>query len=70
MEGRCCGGGGMLTATSPKTALATARKRWDDFLASGADLLVSACPTCTWMISEKGRRKNVIDIVNFLVDRI
>lgn len=70
VENRCCGGGGLVTATSPKTALAIARDRWDDFLATGADVLVTACPSCAWMLSEKGERKRVIDIANFLVDRI
>lgn len=45
-DGRCSGGGGGLPATDPDASRAIAAERLDELRATGADIVVSACPRC------------------------
>ncbi len=42
----CCGAGGLLPITYPETARAITQERVLEFRRTGADLLVTSCPTC------------------------
>jgi glycolate oxidase len=52
----CCGGGGGLMAYDSDMSLAIARKRVEDAIESGADVLISACASCKDSL-KKGLRK-------------
>ena len=43
----CCGGGGMV-----EKSLKVAQKRKEELLSTGADLFVTACPTCKMMFNK------------------
>ncbi len=45
-QGYCCGGGGLLTISYPETADAITKTRIAQFRDTGAELLVTSCPTC------------------------
>jgi len=45
-NGYCCGGGGLLPVSFPETADAITKNRIDQFRETGAELLVTSCPTC------------------------
>ncbi len=51
-EQRCCGAGGGVKAGLPDLALNVAKDRVNDAKATGADVLISACPFC---------RRNLLD---------
>lgn len=59
----CCGGGGGLRLTSPSTARGLAQRRWKEFKEKGADVLVSACPFCLYMLKEADGGAQVLDLV-------
>ena len=42
----CCGAGGLLPVSFPETAAKITQSRVDEFKRTGADLLVTSCPTC------------------------
>ena len=46
LQGRCCGGGGGVSAVDPEMAVAMAKERIQDALDINADILVSACASC------------------------
>ena len=43
----CCGGGGMV-----EKSLKVAQKRKKELLSTGAELFVTACPTCKMMLNK------------------
>lgn len=49
---RCCGGGGVLKAIFPETALKLASKKLDEVRTVLASTVVSGCPSCKLNISE------------------
>lgn len=63
---RCCGGGGVLKAVFPDTALKLALKKLDEVQSVGANTVISGCPSCKLNISdavvERGSPIQVLDI--------
>ena len=59
---RCCGGGGLLQATNNDIRLAIAKRRLDEAVELGAEILTSACPACKLAFIDATRTFNV-DIV-------
>jgi len=49
---KCCGSS-LLKAYAPELALLTAEGRWGDFLRTGAETLVTACPESYELLSQK-----------------
>ena len=62
----CCGAGGALPLTSPDTAHAIADKRRDEFKKTGAEALVTACPSCEAMLARDGSGVEVLDLIDVL----
>jgi Fe-S oxidoreductase len=48
---RCCGGG-LLNEYQPELTAQTAAARWQEAKATGAELLVTACPSCQQVMNE------------------
>ena len=69
---RCCGAGGALKITNPSLSLRLASKKLDECKSSGANLIVSSCPTCKLNISdavmETGGDIRVLDIVEVVAE--
>jgi Fe-S oxidoreductase/FAD/FMN-containing dehydrogenase len=66
----CCGSGGDLLASHQELSLAIAQKRLDQVQQTGADTLVTACPSCIrGLIMAKmsaKRQLNILDITQFV----
>ncbi|MCL4558007.1 MAG: (Fe-S)-binding protein [Deltaproteobacteria bacterium] len=69
-DANCCGGGGAVPLTLPGTSGKIARKRMGEFRSTGADVLLTACPSCVrWLQKADGDAK-VMDITRVLIDRL
>lgn len=67
----CCGGGGLLPVASKETAARITEMRLEEFRATGADLLVSSCPTCVRRFRKFSPRKGQVrNLVEYLKDGI
>jgi Fe-S oxidoreductase len=68
----CCGAGGGVKESNPDFADWTARERLDEAAATGADILVTACPGCrqTFKSSAKEGGMQVCDMVELLEQAI
>ena len=70
----CCGAGGGVKAAFKDLAIETAIDRIDEAIATGADILVSACPFCRRnlmdAIKDKSASINFKDIVELLEEAI
>ena len=55
-DGRCCGGGGGLSAVHPELAAEIAARRVRDALGVGAEGIVSGCPSCKDQLRKGARR--------------
>jgi len=64
----CCGGGGGLPATNPVMAAGAAKNAGEIVLETGADILVTACPSCKESLSHHLPGTEVLDIAE-LVER-
>jgi len=66
----CCGGGGGVPESNAEFAAWTANERIREARATGAEILVTACPTCRSMLSQGGTEAEtalrVLDISEFL----
>ena len=66
----CCGSGGDLLASDQNLSLAAAGRRLDHVERSGAETIVTACPSCIWgMIMSKTATKipvNIMDITQLV----
>lgn len=69
-EASCCGGGGGLLATDPELSEKLASNRVDDAMETGAEYLVTLCPTCELNLKKASQKvdgrikvKNVLDLV-------
>jgi Fe-S oxidoreductase len=63
---RCCGGG-LLNEYQPQLSAKTAAARWKEAAATGAGLLVTACPSCQQVMKEvKPEGMQLKDIVDLL----
>lgn len=68
----CCGGGGGFEAVFPQASAALARKRVEELLITGAEVIVTACPGCLLQLSEGvkavgAKGVEVLDLAEFLV---
>ena len=45
-NGLCCGAGGGVPITNPSLAKLYAKRRWEEALATGAKVMITACPYC------------------------
>ena len=61
MDVRCCGGGGLLQAVNNEMRLGIVTKRLEQAKEKGADILVSACPSCKLAFVD-GVRESKIDL--------
>ena len=70
----CCGGGGGLKGFDNPLSLETAKKRVQEAIDAGAEIIVSACPTCkdnlsigASMLRQEGQPKiKVMDLTEYL----
>jgi Fe-S oxidoreductase len=69
-DANCCGGGGDLPLTHPKTSEKIAMKRMQEFKDTGADILLTACPSCVRWLQRVDNSVKVIDITEVLIQRI
>lgn len=68
-ETRCCGHSGAYSFMFPEDALAVAKMRAQQLEATGADTLISACPTCE-LAFQKASSKPTLDIAQLLAESI
>ena len=66
----CCGAGGLLPVSYPETAKKITENRIEEFKQTGADLLVSACPTCVQRFKKYGKGIAVKNLVEYIEDGI
>ena len=63
----CCGAGGGVLASNPKLAKRYASNRWKEARATGAKVMVTACPFCTINLKQsKPKDFKVIDITSLM----
>ncbi|MGD9155489.1 MAG: (Fe-S)-binding protein [Bacillota bacterium] len=63
---RCCGGG-LLNEYQPELTEKTAAARWSEVGATGAGLLVTACPSCQHVMNAvKPEEMQLLDVVDLL----
>lgn len=62
----CCGGGGLLPLSRPETAKQITRNRLQEFRETGADTLVTSCPTCVHRFRHYGSGESVKSLVEFI----
>lgn len=62
----CCGSGGGVLATHSKIAHGAGKNAGDVILETGADVLVTACPTCKQSLSKHVRDMEVLDIAELV----
>jgi len=66
----CCGSGGDLLASNQELALEIARRKVDEVVATGAETVVTACPSCVRAISmarTAGRVKLAVQDISEIV---
>jgi len=67
----CCGGGGLLPKTMPEVADAMARKRLRDVAQRGGGTVVTASPTCAFMLKQNAPDGvAVYDLPAYLTERL
>lgn len=66
----CCGGGGLLPITDPKTSREITRKRLEEFYEADADVLVTACPTCERTFRRADPYLRVEDLAALLAEHL
>jgi len=70
----CCGGGGALKGTNSALSLEIGKDKVRQLLATGAKLVVSACPSCKMSVNEAARALGVdlraIDITEFVAEHL
>ncbi len=65
----CCGGAGLLPKTDPTTADSMARRRMREVAARGGGTIVTACPTCTYMLRSNTPSGVIVrDLAAFVAD--
>ena len=70
LEGRCCGGGGLLQAVSDELRLSIVDARLRQASELGVEILTSACPSCKLTFSDgvrdRGYNLEVLDLMELL----
>jgi heterodisulfide reductase subunit D len=71
-EARCCGGGGNLQSVDQALVDRIADARVDEIVASGADVVVSACQQCEQVLEQAVRRRGlsarVMDVCELVLE--
>ena len=66
----CCGGGGGLKSAYNDLALKIGKNRIKQAEKTGAEILLTSCPTCVWNLRESAKKMQssikVIELVTFL----
>lgn len=57
-DSRCCGGGGGILMTDQDLSLDISKKRIDEAIETGADIIVTSCPTCEQVLKKAARQVN------------
>ncbi len=72
LDSRCCGGGGLLQSTNNDLRMKVVKRRLEQVVETGAEILTSSCPSCklTFLdgVREFGYKLEVMDLVE-LVER-
>lgn len=64
----CCGGGSIVSNVFPDLTSSVAADRVEEAKGTGAELIVSACPSCEGHLSAAGRKADMkVDDINLLV---
>ena len=59
----CCGGGAFVRLGYELLSIENEEARWGEAAATGADLVVSACPACQIaLLDAKRRAKSTVDV--------
>jgi len=67
---KCCGSS-LLKAYAPELALLTSLGRWEDFMRTGAETLVTACPESYELLSQKiPEGKKLADLFELLDEAV
>ncbi len=66
----CCGGGGLLPVTAPRTAKAITNKRLEQFVERKPDMLVTACPTCQRTFHRAAPDMKAADVISLLAEKL
>jgi heterodisulfide reductase subunit D len=70
----CCGNGDFVRFGYEPMAVENEQARWNEAVATGADLLLSACPACQIAFLDAKRRAkstvDVLDVVEWLASAI
>lgn len=74
-QSRCCGGGGGILTTDQSMSAEIAQDRIEEALETGAEILVTACPTCEQVLrkaasSAKGGKITVKELSDVLGDAL
>jgi Fe-S oxidoreductase len=65
----CCGAGGDLLASNPTLAKTYAANRWEEARATGAKVIITACPYCDANLRRtKPRNSRVVDITSLVAE--
>ncbi|MBI2082710.1 MAG: (Fe-S)-binding protein [Deltaproteobacteria bacterium] len=62
----CCGAGGLLPITSPETSRKITENRLEEFRATGATTLVTACPGCVHQFKKVDPKLDVVSLIDFI----
>jgi len=69
-EAQCCGGGGGMLVVEPRLSMEVAKNRLKEAAETGADVIITACPTCKNMFDlaiKRGKDKlSTLDIFELL----
>ncbi len=69
-DANCCGGGGVVPLTHPKTSKKISDKRINEFKQTGAGLLLTACPSCVRRLKKPNDNVEVLDITEVLIKKL
>lgn len=74
-SGYCCGAGGLLPVSYPETAKKITMNRLEEFRLTGAEILVSSCPSCVQRLDKiqketgaGGKDIRVMNLIDYLVE--
>ena len=74
LDGRCCGGGGLLQATDGELRLKIAQHRIKQAEEAGVEILVSACPACKMALQDGIRSTNsemkMVDLTELVAQKL
>ena len=60
----CCGAGGGVRGAYARTSVAIARQRYEEAVATGAQVLLTECPSCLHNLRNARRSRDAMDVAN------